>query len=761
MSEEEYEPPFSSSEEEEPLLNVIPAPKSDESSDLSETNNTPKKIRKRKSPHSVMIANSMKSPAKKKKTSNLFDHDIALIEENDMSDYSPEEKNRNLMQAKSQILDLRKEALTSVKDYISSDMKDPDIKELLKASELLLFLWTESLDENIFSEREIYINILENMEVKTSIDNMDAPEFEKEVNDKLSHVKFTNYLAFKANLIRTISDDSDSLNNIESTLQMVYNLQYSYTNKLYYHFRSIMLRAGRDTSISNRLDGTGMLRFATPQQIFQSESDKDKSLYVKYIIKTLYMLQEKGYRKHLDDVYEPRYTDSFPRYFTNSWKRINKIEKILYELLNTMDTNFDYFKTALNGNRYIKQAAILLENFNPTYFPNLEKSDEYYSFKNGVYHIVSDTFYPYDPSLPVSTAGGKIEPHQVLPKELVTSNYIDKEFTHRSHMKTSEIPTESLNSIMDDQNIPKDAQSVIYGLLGRGLFPKKEDAVIFDNYHLAPVFIGFAGCGKSSIYKALSYILFPKDYSIMSNTIQDKWAFSSMFDGDQCKTAIFGLDIQKNFSMDVGDLLSAIGHDNVLIQVKGETAHYSNFSGHMFFAANSLPRLWTYNGGAFKRRLVIVKFSKFIPKNKIDVNLESKILEQSGDNIQRMCREYIDMIRDHDGQDFWSWCPKIFLEYSDNVLSQSEPLMEFIHDKSQILIDDTTKDNQIKLNDFRESFKLWCEKQSKKFSWDKVTYEPIFSQWDNMKIVSLNEDKNGKKITNLYIKGLELLDQES
>lgn len=83
------------------------------------------------------------------------------------------------------------------------------------------------------------------------------------------------------------------------------------------------------------------------------------------------------------------------------------------------------------------------------YLPIIEISRDLLSFKNGIYNLDTDTFYPYDKTQPpTSSFPGPIKQ---LDPNAASFNYLDYELEHFHNLDWREIETPTVDKIINHQ----------------------------------------------------------------------------------------------------------------------------------------------------------------------------------------------------------------------------------------------------------------------------------------------------------------------
>lgn len=82
-----------------------------------------------------------------------------------------------------------------------------------------------------------------------------------------------------------------------------------------------------------------------------------------------------------------------------------------------------------------------------------------------------------------------------------------------------DIPTPTLSTIFNDQDIPIDAQKVAFAMIGRLLYDTGE----MDKWEVILWILGRAGTGKSTLCKIAQLFYQQDDVAILSNNIEEQF----------------------------------------------------------------------------------------------------------------------------------------------------------------------------------------------------------------------------------------------
>lgn len=197
----------------------------------------------------------------------------------------------------------------------------------------------------------------------------------------------------------------------------------------------------------------------------------------KLLLHLLDTAMEKRYRKHNGFVYEPIVVDG---YETHAWRQVCDVKEFVYESAKK-EVHWDQWCNLTASANNAKSAVEHLTASNDYQFPFLHRDRAVFAFRNGVYLAREDRFHRFAPGA---------EP---LSDTVVAARYFDDDFDpHDDTEDWRDIPTPSLQRIMDYQEWPADVCDWMYVALGRLLYNVNER----DGWQVIPFMLGAASSGK-------------------------------------------------------------------------------------------------------------------------------------------------------------------------------------------------------------------------------------------------------------------------
>jgi putative DNA primase/helicase len=213
--------------------------------------------------------------------------------------------------------------------------------------------------------------------------------------------------------------------------------------------------------------------------------------------------------------------------------------------------------------------------------------------KNGLYNVLDDTFRTHDPHY-YSTVQmkAKYAPEADCPRFM-----------------------EFLHGILEQPEI-----QLIQEIFGYILVPVTKAQKSF-------VLVGLANVGKSTLMQVMQDVLLGKENvcNIPIQKLDERFQPAELFG----KLANIYADLANKKIDDVGMFKAVTGED----YITGERKHKDPFSfkpyARFLYSCNDIPRNYGDRSEAFYRRLIIIRFSKPVPKGKRDLQLKEKLAAES------------------------------------------------------------------------------------------------------------------------------------
>lgn len=243
------------------------------------------------------------------------------------------------------------------------------------------------------------------------------------------------------------------------------------------------------------------------------ESDADRSSHQNLLLYVLALLEQRQYRKFEDGCYEElRLSPHQPLY---AWQRVMSISDFISE---NVQKELDYrmWKNLTNTPHSSIDCAKHIETHSEAEFPMLNRRRTLFAFKNGLYDIEQNAFFPFDdPDRWTEISERAVDDVRAWrpgfegrapSRKDAAIKYFDETFdVDVDAIRSSEheaaqaligaIPTPEFDGILRDQNFEPDTMRWLWALLGRCLY----DVGHIDGWQVLLFIKGIAGSGKSTI----------------------------------------------------------------------------------------------------------------------------------------------------------------------------------------------------------------------------------------------------------------------
>lgn len=240
---------------------------------------------------------------------------------------------------------------------------------------------------------------------------------------------------------------------------------------------------------------------------------EDASRFQNLLLYLLNTAQSQNLRRFGTDVYRKIYTDAGDD--THAWLRVQAIKEFVYKSAKK-EVNFEQWLNLTAGASNAASAADHLMQCYDGQFPALVRDRHVFAFSDGIYMAQDSEFVPYENvvnRVPASTAACK---------------YFDLPFlgggAGAEPADWYDIPTPSLQMILDHQDFEPEVCRWMYILIGRLMYNLNEH----DGWQVIPYLMGQAGSGKSSILVKVCRALYELgDVGVLSNNVERKFGLAA------------------------------------------------------------------------------------------------------------------------------------------------------------------------------------------------------------------------------------------
>lgn len=364
-------------------------------------------------------------------------------------------------------------------------------------------------------------------------------------------------------------------------------------------------------------------RILDPQPIVDLSTMTKKAFLIELLLQHA---EVRGYVRLADEIYEPVY---HRHHFLHAYKQVSSykdfISKCKYE---AQQSNHEVYEKFLAVPEPFLQSEIADRTPEARILPVVQPDRHWFAFDNGFYNAITDVFFPLGDAKT-----------RLLPRKLVVANYfpgitfkyaeydrIRREARKKHpekggepwfHPKTNpdyqpwfmNIPTPKCDTIINAQKWPKEVVWVLWALVGRTLRHLGEE----DRWHVAPVFEGTSGCGKSTFARMIYENYAFRDVGILANDMQKQFGLEHL-----CKKFILAaLDLKSDFGLPEMMFNCMIANEAVSVARKFKVAIDLLWDVPIVFACTEFPS-WLHGA---QRRLQVFGCNNSVEKAAVNDEL--------------------------------------------------------------------------------------------------------------------------------------------
>jgi hypothetical protein len=464
------------------------------------------------------------------------------------------------------------------------------------------------------------------------------------------------------------------------------------------------------------------MRISTPQ-LTELEDTEGYLKLLCYMEETLSFHKCKRYQKEY--VCQEYYIGDYASHF---WDKKWTIEEFV-SIHTQKDTHFQWWKIRETGDNYKKLLTYLKTRLYLTKFPDIERQSGVYTFNNGVYNArhVDKTgklmykFYSFNSD-------------EYIPSNLISCKKFDCDFEDK-YDDWRKIPTPDLDTILDFQfKMYGDQYEGIYELMmvsiGRVLSPIN----MFDKYSYVPCLIGNSGTGKSTItIKLVQHFFQNEDVGILQSKGRANFGWQNYIDSK----LIIAPELRSDTNIDPTFLQSAISGEDVCIDVMfSGKGIKKQWTAPMMFVSNEELGLSDSNGSIARRFLQFI-FSRKIPDNMKDLNLDDKLFANLPMTMHKCNMAYIEFRERVGSDDIWNHVPDYFKRQRDNIKKQNAIYSFLSSDKLKF-----GPEFKCEFNSFSIAYKHYCK---------ELCSSNKFKSLTKMDTIGPFQDHNEKFGTNIKV----------
>jgi len=351
---------------------------------------------------------------------------------------------------------------------------------------------------------------------------------------------------------------------------------------------------------------------------------------------------------------------------TRAWKQVVEIKDFVY-LCTQKETQYEMWKNLTSKGSIVNDAIKHLTNCKDIQFPEIKKNRHVWSFSNGIFvgrEFCNDKarckFYRYG-----------TPDTMTLDPTLVAAKYFDLPFDPFDDVEDwYDIPTPSMQRVMDYQRFPEEVCKWLYVFCGRLCYAIND----LDRWQVIPFLKGVAQSGKSSIItKVAKHFYDTQDVKVLSNNIEKKFGLESILGG----LMFISPEVKGDLQLEQAEFQSLVSGEDLSIARKFKAAQSMTWMVPGMLGGNEVPN-WKDNSGSILRRIVTWNFGRQVVPEDADPLLDEKLKLELPAILCKCVRAYLDYADKYNDKDVWTVLPKYFKDIQSQIAMVTNQLQHFL-----------------------------------------------------------------------------------
>lgn len=239
-------------------------------------------------------------------------------------------------------------------------------------------------------------------------------------------------------------------------------------------------------------------------------------------------------------------------------------------------------------------------------------------------------------------------------------------------------------------------KELLEAMMGRVHF----DVGRFDNWQVAPVIIGDANTGKSSVVNITGEMFPANTIGSLTSNFEKTFGLANIYNKRVVLAPDIPVELPKRLS--AADFQSMISGDHMSIPVKGKPAINTTWTAPLLMAGNVVPD-FSDRKGSIGRRILPIRFENMIQQR--DTTLQRRIVQEELPYLMVRCLDrYRELVKDISTADFWSHMPDDVIKHSEDVRSETNPMTSFIRHGSDYYQITSMPGAQTSKDEFQRAF---------------------------------------------------------
>lgn len=429
-------------------------------------------------------------------------------------------------------------------------------------------------------------------------------------------------------------------------------------------------------------------QFTTMMDEVQDDSKEYQQLML-FLYREAY---HRGYRKCGQMCYERVYTPD-GIHFTYAWQEAMSINQFVREATGKTSNFRQWCNRMAHKDNTMAVIREMTEGIDDE-FPEVDMDRDVFAFENGIYIGRNDVFHRYDQGVATiqNTAGICKEPVAAMYFPVV----LPDQYQNLACSNWEQIPTPNVDKILKFQGFDQHENVMFwfYVFLGRWLFNIKD----FDDWQVAPFFLGMAGTGKSTLMNMFKRAYPPNKVGTLSNNIEKKFGLGSLA---PCFSWI-APEVKYDFCLSQAELQSIVSGESVSVAVKFKGACNMIWKSPGLFSGNQIPK-FSDNSGSVSRRLPVFRFDRLVTQ--VDGGLDRKLEAEHPYFIVKSIKAYRYALQLYGTQGVWENLPAYFHNTRGELQEATNALVHFIRSDKM----ERGRGLYVPIKDFKEAFDRHCD----------------------------------------------------
>ena len=418
---------------------------------------------------------------------------------------------------------------------------------------------------------------------------------------------------------------------------------------------------------------------------------------------------------------------------SRAWKYVCDIEDVIQKLINR-NQHYDQWLLLTHQQNNERATAGYLKHCVDHQFPELKPDRNIRTFNNGVmvFEFGNESFYPF-------------RHLHTLDTNAVSCKYIPLEFDVRYwNMKHwYNIPTPVFQHVLESQSLSPQVCAIIYGMLGRLLYPLGSH----DNWQVILFLQGVANSGKSTIGKVVKMFFDISQVAILSSNAEDKFGLEPLLN----HLVWICFEVTKSWSISRCDFQSMVSGEDVSAARKNKVAQQITWDIPGLLLGNEMGP-WLDSAGSIIRRLLVCKFQNTITE--VDNDLDKKLFQELPMILYKCQSAYVSMVKEYKSDGIWQRIPRYFKKVQKDIAVNTNPIKAFLCESPFVV---RNADAMMPFYVFSTQFKEYAKGNRTKMIFTADEYKSVFDQ-EGITMVEGKYEWNGRKWGGRWIKGVCLLD---